>query len=499
MFNKIILFIFLISGIEYQDSKIQLEQTLSKEDSQTNTHKESSKPGKSRSTKSKPRRSPYPTTTTPISGEFSPESNYVQSQTGVNDSTVAGHLGQTNDSSGMQWPPVGTVGEKEEEYSGPPTPDSEDINSYSALWYHNSYPHQVYSDAWSMYAYGNMAQKYYGGVVGTHNGYGFADDKCYPKETEDTNPMNLYANYYGQCNNSLYINDYKNSQSPNTGTDLSSKRQSECGSVGSEYHYEPCAQASRKSRNNTEHYPHQENDGSPPLLPAIQPRVKNESVPVLKSIHPKRKTTCTNPLLTLDKISKQADTVTGLSKSCRQTTSHQSVIMKNQSDCCKQYQNDSEFVNSQYHNHSSISSVINGQVDSHTAVNNNRQYNHSNRASALNGHTEPSQVIDGKKYVDESLENMIYYSDCSNSPKDSDHVFSQNHSQLHIDSHDINAAVVSQDLSSYDTFQSCSRGKYSQNSSMTDNCTHYPTVPQAGYTSVIVDTQQYQLTNGFVH
>ncbi|CAG2225176.1 SIM [Mytilus edulis] len=63
-------------------------------------------------------------------------------------------------------------------------------------------------------------------------------------------------------------------------------------------------------------------------------------------------------------------------------------------------------------------------------------------------------------------------------------------------------ALNTQDIYSHCLRAACAYDSYNSNyeqSSIASSPRQYPMVPQAGYTSVIVDAQQYNITNGFVH
>ena len=408
--------------MEAKDLKLQLEQTLTKEETTLVACKEPSKSAKAKVSRSKSRRSPYPVSTS------------SQSET---TEQMYDHPPQ----------PVESQPHKPENgyFSCTPTPESSsDIGHF--IWYNNTHsyphPHPVYGDPLGMYSYGS-AQKYYEDMAG----YGMScEDKFFTRDTREA--MNLYANYYNNTANSFYNtpDGVRNIESPSA-TDPSSKRQSECGSVDSDYQFEPCAQASRQSCAQAQSTLPLRNDlgisGALVDSPVIQTSSSDNSpTDCLQQQHQQEHPSCSKT---------QNNSISGRSSCLTKQSNVELSLPSCKKDKETSYTNMAE--TKSCHQNSIQQSVI-------------KKRSLPERPCALAGHEDDM---------------------------DEDHLYSDTREKA-------GDAGCATDLNScasvYDTY---GRYKYCANPSMMESCMNYPIMTQPGYTSVIVDAQQYHLTNGVVH
>lgn len=125
---------------------------------------------------------------------------------------------------------------------------------------------------------------------------------------------------------------------------------------------------------------------------------------------------------------------------------------------------------------------------------------------------QPSVIMRRSDYCTEVDKNDLEPASADGSHGNKDVLKCSNNSLYHTENTTCNKysdvrAINDKNLNSQDIYSHCLRAacaydSYSsnfENSTVGSNQRQYPVVPQAGYTSVIVDAQQYNLTNGFVH
>ena len=441
-----------------------------KESSTIPTYKENSRAGKAAKSRAKARTSPYPhithtndteeaknsfDTVTPSTNVVTPSPNNPVAPSPVGGQAIATKVAPVpapvcDEDSACQYamtqPGSG---------SGNIQPEDIDTSGY-ATWYNQAsqnYSHSMY-DPWSMYMYGNnaLSQKYYDGMSSYGNNMGYEQAFANSKEQRDC--MNLYASYYNQT---MYNpNDYcRTSQSPCSIGASSSRRQSECGSVGSEIRYESCAQAS-KSKDTSSRLEQPENFG------LSRERSANEN-------------------------QKQSPST---QSSCRMLEKQSSGMQDRHSLEYPSYTSTS-LQNSQLANSQSSEELLAGGETGKDGDRHEHDTGYFPKQDRVSGSVIVKSQSTSGPYGSPS-DNVLR---CETESNDKNSLASQKQSPYYT-----NQALASYNSSQqyFDTNYEKLK-MYSNHNSDFGDLDPYTGLSQPGYTSVIVDTQKYQLTNGFVH
>ena len=460
------------SDVQAKDLQLQVEQTLSKDETAYTAMRETTRPSKPRTNRTKNRRSPYPHISHTEYNSSTPSTDYLEktpaAATASYDYSSDISLALQSGYSGLMYPSA-----------------QESMERYGAL-YSSAYAHPgIYGTdrtaAMSMYPYGTSTSGYFDDRSYRSSSY---DESKY-FSCRDTN--SLYPGYVttGTQSHDLRTvsaesrDSYRHSDSSGTAVNGSSSSQCEYsqhtpgGSTGTAH-----CRSSSSTREATYGVPSHHPSSYSSLYTRPESASDNDitSEEFDKRRSGRQSGSTYDTLVDATRLSHD-EAKSSFKSSCRESSSHATTTTSGQSGTTSTPNGDVSSIQQSVimRRHSNTTTEAPPSSNGLTDISDNTTSSHQELKQTTGSTTSLSSLEPAVGGLDSRTKSLT----------------AMDNSSLY--------AATANSHCTYDTSSAGAYGKHGYPGSALQGGRPYPLVPQAGYTSVIVDTQQYHMANGYVH